>query len=163
MICSGAGLTMSRKTGQGRTIKAQMEAEERGLPISSLCSGVGPITNQRIGRAAQTDKNIRGGEARFRTGGLVSSNYMLVEIGRAPNHQDPDREINCQRQEDFHRIVSQTAFLAVAGSLSPSKRSVYTRGHLRERHSRTIWQTYAYHAHKRSDHRRRRRDLLLFY
>ena len=35
---------------------------------------------------------------------------MLVEVGRAPNHQDPDREVNCQRQEDFHRIVSHAVF-----------------------------------------------------
>jgi hypothetical protein len=31
---------------------------------------------------------------------------MLVEVARAPNHQNPDREVNCQRQEDFHYVVS---------------------------------------------------------
>jgi len=122
---------MSRKTGQGRTIKARMEAEERGLPTSSLCSGVGPITNQRIGRAPQADENIRGGEARFRTGGLVSSDYKVVEVGRAPNHQNPDREINCQRQEDFHRSVSQTG-LGSREQLKPFQAICTYYGRLRE-------------------------------
>jgi hypothetical protein len=37
--------------------------------------------------------------------------YMLIEVGRAPNHQEPNRQVNCQQQEDFHRVLSQTVFL----------------------------------------------------
>jgi len=109
-----------------------MKAAERGLPASSLGSGVGPITKQKIGRTPQTGENIRRGEARFRTGGLVSSDYKIVDVARTPNHQSPDREVNCQRQEDFHRIISQPVFWAVTVSLGGSKQSVYTRGYLPE-------------------------------
>jgi hypothetical protein len=57
--------------------------------------------------------------------GLSVLNYILVYVGGPPNHQNPDHEVKYQRQEDFHRIVSQPV-----GSLSPFKRSVYTRSHL---------------------------------
>jgi len=40
----------------------------------------------------------------------LNLNYILVYVARAPNHQNPDHEVKYQRQEDFHRIVSNPVF-----------------------------------------------------
>jgi hypothetical protein len=94
--------------------------------------------------------------------GLSILNYILVYVARTPNHQNPDHEVKYQRQEDFHRIVSHPVCRRVQGSLSRFKQSVYTRTHLaRVAFEELFGGRHANIDHKRGNHRRHRRDLLL--